>query len=308
MAIATRSLRRTIDCDYTAPRYAAAFLRVEGDEAAFIETNTSHAVPKLLAALAAEGLAPSAVRWVVVTHVHLDHAGGAGALAALCPQATVLAHPRAARHLRDPARLVAGARAVYGDRRFDELYGEIAPVAPERVRELADGDVFPLGTTQLRALHTRGHAKHHLVVDDPAAGAVFTGDTFGLAYPDLQRAGTFAFASTSPTDFEPDEALASIDRVLGTGARVACLTHFGELTDLVGAAEQLRRWVELSARLVEQARASGPEAASHVAVALREAMAAQAARIGLALTDDDWRLLALDLDLNAQGLLHAAHA
>ena len=115
----------TIDCDYVLPQVACAYLRIQGDEAAFIETNTTHAVPKLLSTLAAEGMKPEQVRYVIITHVHLDHAGGTSALLAACPNATVLAHPRAARHLVDPEKLVASARAVYGEAKFDALYGKI---------------------------------------------------------------------------------------------------------------------------------------------------------------------------------------
>jgi glyoxylase-like metal-dependent hydrolase (beta-lactamase superfamily II) len=303
-----RQLRRTIDCDYMGPGVAAAFLRVAGDEVAFIETNTNHAVPRLLAALAGEGLGPESVRYIVVTHVHLDHAGGAGALAAACPQATVLAHPRAARHLRDPSKLIKGASQVYGAERFERLYGEIRPIAPERVRELADGEAVPFGNSELRALHTRGHAKHHMIVHDPALDAVFTGDAFGLAYPQLQRAGTFAFPSTSPTDFEADEAHRSVDRVLSLGVSVACLTHFGDVTDLATVASQLHAWIDLSEQLRASARGSGSEAIVQLEASLRAAMDERATAQGLSLTEQDWALLELDLGLNAQGLWVAAQA
>src|SRR5580704_15922229 len=204
--------RYTIDCDIL-PKFTAAYLRVAGDECAFIETHTSHAQPKLLAELAAHGRRPEDVRWVVVTHAHLDHAAGAGALLARCPNATLLAHPRAARHLVDPRKLVASATAVYGAERFARLYGEIEPAPKERVRALEDGERFELGGAELQVFHTAGHAKHHFVVDDPVLRTVYTGDTFGLAYPALQRGGRFALATTSPTDFDPAEARKSIDLV-----------------------------------------------------------------------------------------------
>src|SRR4051812_12512714 len=186
--------RITIDCDVL-PRFTAAYLRVDGAECAFIETHTAHALPRLLAALASAGRAPGDVRWIVVTHAHLDHAAGAGTLLARCPNATLLAHPRAARHLVDPARLVASATSVYGAARFAELYGRIDPIPEARVRALDDGATFELGTSTLRVHHTAGHAKHHLVVDDPALRTVYTGDTFGLVYPALQRGVRFALAS-----------------------------------------------------------------------------------------------------------------
>jgi len=301
-----RSLCRTIDCDYLGPKFAAAYLRIEGDEAAFVETNTSHAVPTLLATLAEEGLAPEAVRWIVVTHVHLDHAGGAGVLAAACPNAIVLAHPQAVRHLRDPAKLIASARQVYGDEKFDALYGDIVPIAAERVRELGEGEGVDFGRGSLRVRHTRGHAKHHFIVEDEAADTVFTGDTFGLAYPRLQRAGVFAFPSTSPAGFEAEEAQKSIDRVLATGLRTACLTHYGAYEELEEIAAQLRPWIDLSEQLVEVARQKGPGAVGEIEAALRARMIQCAEARGLSLDAEDWKVLELDLELNAQGLVAVA--
>ena len=294
---------RTIDCDYLEPEFAAAFLRISGAEAAFIEANTTFAVPKLLQALAAEGRSPTDVRWIVITHVHLDHAGGAGALAAACPNATVLCHPAAGRHLRDPSKLIASARDVYGPEKFAALYGDISPIPADRVRELADGESVEFGGSSLRVHHTRGHAKHHFVVDDEAADVVFTGDTFGLAYPLLQRAGTFAFPSTSPAGFEAEEARKSIDLVLGLGRKTACLTHYGAFQDLEGIAAQLRPWIDLSERLLEVARQKGPSSLAEIRETLRERMQECAAARGLQLGERDWTALALDLDLNAQGLV-----
>lgn len=298
---------RTLDCDYLGPQFAAAFLRVSGDEAAFIETNTAFAVPTLLAALAAEGKSPGDVRWIVVTHVHLDHAGGAGVLAAACPDAVVLAHPAAARHLRDPSKLIASARAVYGAEKFAALYGDIAPIPSERVRELADGESVDFGRGTFRVHYTRGHAKHHFVVEDDAVDTVFTGDTFGLAYPALQRAGTFAFPSTSPAGFEADEARKSIDLVLGLGRKIACLTHYGAHQAQAEIAGQLRPWIDLSEQLVSVARSKGPESEPEIREALRSRMAEAASARGLVLGASDWEILQLDLDLNAQGLVAVAN-
>jgi glyoxylase-like metal-dependent hydrolase (beta-lactamase superfamily II) len=250
---------------------------------------------------------PEQVRWVIVTHAHLDHAGGAAALLRAFPGATLVAHPRAARHLIDPERLVASARRVYGDDLFEAIYGSVDPVPAARVRMVEDGEALPLGDATLRFLHTPGHARHHLVVHDPAADTVFTGDTFGLAYPQLQRAGRFAIASTSPTDFDAAEALASIDRILALGTSTASLTHFGTIDRLEEAAAQLRWWIDRSAALVDEAAAMEPEAAeTHLHAALERAMAEAIERRGLAVDDDDRSLLEMDLALNAQGLAVAA--
>lgn len=298
----------TIDCDYLGPEFAAAYLRISGPEAAFIEANTSFAVPRLLQALNEHGRTPDSVRWIIVTHVHLDHAGGAGALAAHCPNATVLAHPQAARHLRDPRKLIAGAEAVYGKQRFAELYGSIDPIPAERVRELADGESFDFGAGSMRVHYTKGHANHHFVVEDPAVSGVFTGDTFGLAYPSLQRAGAFAFPSTSPVGFDAAEAHQSVDRVLALGMQTAWLTHFGGYRQQREMADQLHEWIDFSERLLTQLRADPqrPTAFRETHAALRDEMQRAAERRGLALGDADWRLLELDLELNAQGLIAVA--
>lgn len=300
--------RLTIDCDVL-PRFTAAYLRVADGECAFIETHTAHAVDRLLAALTARGRRPQDVRWIVVTHAHLDHAAGASALLARCANATLLAHPRAARHLIDPGKLIASATAVYGAARFAELYGTIAPIESQRVRALEDGATFELGSATLRVHHTAGHAKHHFVVEDPRLETVYTGDAFGLVYPALQRGARFAIASTSPTDFDPAEARRSIERILALGAKAACLTHFDEVRDLVEVATQVRAWIDRSEKWLDDATTSDqsvPELTARLAADLRRAMLADAAGRGLTLDAADLRLLALDIELNAQGIAHVA--
>lgn len=300
--------RITIDCDVL-PKFTAAYLRIAGDECAFVEAHTAHAVPRLLAALEAKGKRPEDVRYVVVTHVHLDHAGGAGVLLSKCPNATLLAHPRAARHLVDPSRLVASATSVYGEARFAELYGTIAPIPQERVRALDDGATFELGGATLRVHHTEGHAKHHFVIDDPAAGSVYTGDAFGLVYPALQRGGRFAIPSTSPTDFDPPKAHESIDRIVGLGEDAACLTHFDAITDQREVASQLHAWIDRSTRWLEEAAASSdpvPAMTARIQEKIRAAIAEESSRRGLSFGDDEWKILALDIELNAQGIAFVA--
>ena len=305
----TAHARFVIDCD-TRPRFTGAYLRVAGDECAFIETHTSHARPRLIAELAARGRRRQDVRWVVVTHAHLDHAAGAGELLAHCPNATLLAHPRAARNLIDPTKLIASATKVYGEARFAELYGTIAPIPQERVRALEDGETFELGDARFTVHHTAGHAKHHLIVDDPELDTVYTGDAFGLVYPDLQHGKRFAIASTSPIDFDAIEAHRSIDEILSLGRRNACLTHFDEVTDLDEIAAQVRAWIDRSERWLEESAATSDELgamASPIEKKLRSAVAEDTSRRGLSFGDSDWELLSLDLELNAQGIAFAAY-
>jgi glyoxylase-like metal-dependent hydrolase (beta-lactamase superfamily II) len=302
----TSHARFTIDADVT-PQFTACYLRVAGDECAFIEAHTSHALPKLLAALAANGKRPEQVRWVVVTHAHLDHAAGASALVAACPNATLLAHPRTARHMIHPEKLVASATAVYGAERFRTLYGTIAPVPEERVRALADGESFALGDATLTVFHTAGHANHHFVVDDPALDTVYTGDTFGLVYPALQHRGRFAMPSTSPTNFDAALARQSIDKVLSLKRRTVALTHFGAYEDAQAIAPQLARFIERAGAWVDEASRGTetvPEMTARFARAWQDAIAEEAPTFG----DAERDLLALDIDLNAQGLAIVAAA
>jgi glyoxylase-like metal-dependent hydrolase (beta-lactamase superfamily II) len=299
----------TIDTGYyDIPRGTAAYLLREGDRAAFVETNTSRAVPRLLEALRAEGLAPAQVEYVVITHVHLDHAGGAAALLQACPNATLLAHPRAAKHVIDPSKLVKSARQVYGDAEFERLYGEIAPVDPARVRVMEDGERLAFGSRELTFFYTRGHANHHLCVHDSGSDAVFTGDAFGVVYPDLQRGGRLAIPSTSPTDFDAAEAVRSLDAIRATGAERVYLTHFGGFDDLDEIAAQLRAQLEESGRIVEEAYEAGLEGEALEAFCARRVDAMLDARLaerGLKGHPDVDAALALDRSLNAQGLAFA---
>jgi glyoxylase-like metal-dependent hydrolase (beta-lactamase superfamily II) len=298
--------RFTIDADVS-PRFTACYLRVAGDECAFVEAHTAHALPRLLACLAEQGKKPEDVRWVVVTHAHLDHAAGASALLAACPRATLLAHPRAAKNLVEPARLIEGATAVYGERRFRELYGTVDAIPKERVRALADGESFDLGGARLTVWHTAGHAYHHFVVDDPALQTVYTGDTFGLVYPALQKHGRFAIPSTSPTGFNAQEANRSLDKVLSLSERFVCPTHFDAYEDAGAIAAQVRRFVDRAGAWVEQAsRGDEPTSAMEARFAdeWRRAIAEEAPRFGA----EENALLALDVEINAQGLAYVANA
>lgn len=300
----------TIDCHYIYPRVAAAYLVVDGDEAAFVENNTVFAVPHLLRALGEQGRQGEDVRWIIITHVHLDHAGGTAELLENCPNATVLAHPRAARHIIDPTRLVKSARAVYGEEQFAKLYGEIVPIPAERVRTMDDGTDVELGSRRLSFFNTKGHANHHFCVFDEKASAVFTGDSFGIAYPDLQN-GTrpVLYPSTTPTDFDAQEARLSVERILATGARSLYPTHFGEFTDLNEGREQMLSGLDKMEAIMLEARATDLTEADlqdfcerRVKAYFEEKMKAS----GLSLGPAEWEKLSLDVGINAMGLAFAA--
>jgi glyoxylase-like metal-dependent hydrolase (beta-lactamase superfamily II) len=296
--------RLTVDADLL-PKFTACYLRLAPDSCAFIESNTAHAVPKLLAALRQAGRAPEDVRYVVVTHAHLDHAAGAGKLLEACPRATLLTHPRAAKHLVDPTALIASATQVYGAERFAMMYGEVKPIAKDRVRALADGERFEFGGANLTAWYTSGHAYHHLVVDDPATESVYTGDTYGLVYPALQTHGPFIMASTSPTGFNAEEAKKSVAKVLSLNEKYVCPTHFDGHENSKALADQLLRFIEQAGAWVDEA-ARGDEPREVMQARLVEAWWRAVLREAPRFGEKERQHLALDLELNAQGLTHAA--
>ncbi len=231
---------RTIDAHYMYPGRAAAYLLADAGEAAFIDAGTRFSVPHMLETLRNAGFQPGQVRYLLITHVHLDHSGGAAELAKACPQATVICHPKSERHLVDPSRLLASARGVYGDAKFAELYGEIEGIPADRVRAIEDGGALPLGTRTLSFIDSPGHAPHHFCVHDAAAGEMFTGDAFGLSYPQLQG-GTRPYFSyvCAPPQFEPDIACATIRRIMAANVRRVYVTHFGPSDAVRLGGEQL---------------------------------------------------------------------
>lgn len=294
-----------IDTGYVRPGLAAAHLFVRGGQAAFVDPGPAPALPRLLAALDTLGVDRAAVRYVFVTHVHLDHAGGAGALARELPDAQVVAHPRALRHLADPARLIEGTVAVYGPARTRELYGEVTPVPPERLIEAADGFELDFGGSVLRFLDTPGHARHHYCLHDPDGQAVFTGDTFGIAYRELYTAaGPFLFPTTTPVQFDPAALHASVDRIAAlTPARVF-LMHYSVLETPLAQVDALHAGIDA---LVDLARAQAPRPGADfeadLAARILDAWLGSLAARGCALSrEQQTALLAVDAQLNAQGL------
>ena len=293
----------TIDTGYYRSRFAAAYLIVERGEAAIIDTGSAASVPRLLGALADKGIAPSAVRYVVVTHIHLDHAGGAGLLLQHLPEARLVVHPRGAQHLIDPARLIAGAMAVYGEERYRALYREVVPVAAARVIEAPDNFELKLNRRPLLFLDTPGHARHHCCIYDAASRGVFSGDTFGLSYREFDsERGPFVFPSTTPVQFDPEALHHSIDRLVSLNPERVYLSHFGCIRDVVSLAGQLHRGIDAFVELARARAAAGggqSDLTEDLYAWLLQDLAAHRCRLP---RERILALLAVDVELNAQGL------
>jgi glyoxylase-like metal-dependent hydrolase (beta-lactamase superfamily II) len=233
-----------VDSGLLRPGMAAAYLVDAGSSLVVVDTGINRSVERIFDAVQRLGREAGDISHVIVTHVHLDHAGGAGQLMQRLPRARLLAHPRAARHLADPSRLEASARRVYGDALFDATYGSLYAIDETRIRVMSDGDVLEIGERHFRFMDTPGHARHHFVVWDEASRGWFTGDTFGISYRDTDTAnGAMIFPTTTPTQFEPGEMIRSIDRIMAERPEFAYLTHFGRVSDLPRLAEQLKNGV-----------------------------------------------------------------
>ncbi len=222
-----------IDTDLMRPRFDASHLIVHNDRAAFVDTGVHDSVPRLLQALAEKGIAREQVDYVLLTHIHLDHAGGAGELMRQLPNAVAVLHPRGARHMIDPAKLKAGSIAVYGEEQFARIYGDIIPIDEDRVRVIEDGECVLLGGRTLECIHTEGHARHHYCIVDHQARVIFAGDTFGVSYRELDTdAGQFIFPTTTPVHFDPVAAHASVDRLLSYEPEAIYLTHYSRVDEI----------------------------------------------------------------------------
>ena len=292
------------DSGYVRRGLAAIHLIVENGRAAFVDSGTNASLPAAQAALASLGLAPECVDYVILSHIHLDHAGGAGAMMRAFPQARLVVHPRGARHMADPSKLVAGASAVYGADEVRRLYGEVLPIASDRIIEATHQLKVDLAGRELVCLDTPGHAKHHIGVVDSRSGHVFTGDTFGLSYRELDTDGRqFVFPTTTPIQFDPQALCASLDLIMSYRPPAVYLTHFGQLTDVAAQAQQLRRQIDAHVDIARRAQGSGADKRSRIRAGLVDLLLSEARQFGCRLSDADiLEVFAVDLDLNAQGL------
>ena len=276
---------------------------IEFGRAAFVDTGVNSSVPLLLDALAQQDLDPGDVEYVFLTHVHLDHAGGAGLLMQQLPNARCVIHPRGARHMIDPTKLIAGTELVYGKDKTREVYGTIEPIDARRVIEPEDGEWFDFNGRALQTIYTEGHARHHYVLNDPTARGVFTGDSFGVSYRELDTArGEIVFPTSTPVHFDPPEAHKAVDRIMALAPEQLYLTHYSRIVDLERLADAMHAGLDAFVEIALQHRH-----AANRKRALQEGLFDYCKECltehGYTGGDDGIHsVLDMDIDLNAQGL------
>ena len=286
------------------PQLGACYLVEDAGELAIIDCGTQHSVPQVLEAIATTGCSPEQVRWIIPTHVHLDHAGGAGQLMQHCPKATLVTHPIGLPHLIDPSLLQASASNVYGAAVFARDYGTLQPIPATRCQAATDNQSFALGNRQLAYLHTPGHASHHGCILDHTSGYLFTGDIFGLVYPELTTPAPYLIATTTPVGFEPDTWQQSLDRLLNLNLEAVCLTHFGKYTQPTRLVPQLRASIEAHRQIALQEEPN-PHTGRYERLyqtLQQQIVPAASQHSGLTLSQTQ-TLLAEDIKLNVQGLM-----
>ncbi len=242
---------------------------IRGDRPCLVETGTAPSAPVVRDALASLGVGPGDLATIVVTHIHLDHAGGTGDVAQMFPSAQVVVHALGARHLADPSRLMASARMVWGSE-LDGLFGTLAPTPHERIRAVDQVGIVDLGGgRRLESHYSPGHARHHVGLVDSVSGDLYVGDAAGLYVPET---GDMRPA-TPPPDFDLEVALGSLRMFAALQPTRLLFSHFGPVTTvdeaLDRAAAEIRVWVEET----RQARKAGLDldhAAAMVAERTRE--------------------------------------
>lgn len=293
-----------VDTGLLRPGMAACYLLVEKGRAAFVDCGTWHSVPHILDTLESRSIPPDAVDYVIPTHIHLDHAGGAGELLRHFPNARLIVHPFGAKHMIDPEKIQQGAIAVYGEEIFRRDYHEIVPIDAARVTEAPDGFEINLNGRRLLFLDTPGHASHHFCVWDERTRGFFTGDTFGLSYRETDVDDRpLLFPTTTPVQFKPDKWLESLGRLESYDPKVMYLTHFGPVTEISRLMEELREDIRLHHDIAAETRnCADPE--SEIRRRLLDRYLTKMIDHGI-----DWprekmeEFVAMDLDLNTQGLV-----
>ncbi|MFT7458220.1 MAG: glyoxylase-like metal-dependent hydrolase (beta-lactamase superfamily II) [Planctomycetota bacterium] len=292
-----------IDTGYIRPQLAACYLIEEDGVAGIIETGTGKALSTILAVLKLKEIPVENVRYVMPTHVHLDHAGGAGHLMQQFPNAQLVIHPRGVRHMIDPSKLWQGTVAVYGEQATERLYGELVPIDESRILIANDEFVLDFNGRPLLFLDTPGHARHHYSIYDERSSGFFTGDTFGMAYEALASNGLpYIMPTTSPVQFDPDAWYRTLQRYLTYRPERMFLTHYGMVEQVEKLTENLRRRIEVYVEIAQTSLNSNNRS-EVIKTRIAEATFAELRKLNCPMPMAACKgMLKMDFDINVQGL------
>jgi len=290
-----------IDALYVKPQVASIYLLQEADEVAIIETGTYYSVANVLATLSELGIENSQVKYVIPTHVHLDHAGGASEMMKQFEHASLIIHPRGAPHMIDPQKLIAGTIGVYGEEKFNRLYGSIEPIPEARVIVAPDLARFEVGKRELVFFDTQGHARHHFCIYDQVSNGVFSGDTFGISYEPMKQLPRGLIPTTPPVQFDPAALHESVSRIMSFNPARLYLTHYGEFVNPAAQVASFNQWIDEYVDLCRQQDSAAADYEESLQQALQNLVLQ-----GLPANDNAMLcgILQTDFRLNAQGLAH----
>jgi hydroxyacylglutathione hydrolase len=293
-----------LDSGFIRPWLAAVYLIVENGRAAIVDTGSNACVDAVMAALADKQIAPDRVDYVVLTHIHLDHAGGAGLLMSRLPNALLCVHPRGVRHMADPGRLIQSTVAVYGAEHARRVYGDILPVPENRIVATPEGTCVALAGRELHFIETPGHARHHCCIVDAASRSLFAGDTFGLAYRELEAHGRRSvFPTTSPVQFDPAALHATIDRIVALRPECVFVTHFGGIGEIDRLSADLHRLIDAHVLLARTHAHAGERRHALLKQGIERMLLVEAQHQAWPLAPAEvLEVFATDIELNAQGL------
>ena len=294
------------DANYFRKNFAAIHFVNQNNKVLIIDTATNHSAKRFLKTLQNMSISLESVEWIVLTHVHLDHAGGAGLLMKMCPNAQLAVHPRGVRHMVNPEKLWASVISVYGEKEAENQYGQLIPVDENRVVAVGEGEVIRFQNRRLQIFDAPGHANHHIVIFDEKSKSFFTGDAFGIAYPELTNEnGEFIFISSTPTQFEPVKFDATIKKILEQKPKSCFLTHFSKITNIEKNGYELLKQINEYVTITQQVRNNHENQQERIRVKLFELLYKKVKKVNLNISKHEFgNLLSLDLSLNAQGLEH----
>lgn len=292
-----------IDTQHMREDFVAAYLIEEDGRAAFIDSGCYLSVPTLLLVLEEKKIPRENVDFIILTHIHLDHAGGAGELLKYLPNAKIYVHEFGARHLIDPSKLRSGVIAVYGELFFKQFLGDLIPSPQEKVVVVKDGDSVQLGNRTLKFYDTPGHARHHICIWDDKSQSVFSGDTLGVSYREFDsEKGVLIFPPTTPIQFDPQAWIQTINRLDDLKPKYAFLTHFCQIewsrslaNDLI---ERIKDFVEIAKKCAND-KNRHQKLKALLLEYLLEVAANHGTKIG---KDQQTKLFKGDLEICAQGL------